>query len=124
MEVIYDAMTEYLQSMILTAGVDVNKFTEFDRQYCFMVFFQISFYKDPITFKCPHCGVEILYRYDMSKYLVKMKNAFVEDQVVKIPYKSKIYEFSIGWPKIPVVSSLYHDFYGGDEEVTEEMEKT
>ena len=79
LDVIYDAVTEYLQAMILTDGLDVNKFTEFDRLFCLMVFFQISFFKDPVTFKCPHCGVDIVYRYDMSKYLQKMETAYVED---------------------------------------------
>ena len=79
MDVIYEAVTEYLQAMIMTDGVDVNTFTEFDRLFCLMVFFQISFYKEPIDYKCPHCGVEIVYRYDMVKYLQKMKDAFVED---------------------------------------------
>ena len=67
MDVIYDAVTEYLQAMIVTDGVDVSTFTEFDRLYCLMVFFQVSFYRDPITYKCPNCGVEIVYRYDMAK---------------------------------------------------------
>lgn len=33
--------------MILTDGVDVRGMTEVDRLYCLMVFFQLSFYKDP-----------------------------------------------------------------------------
>ena len=65
--------------MILTEGVDVRTFTEFDRLFCLIVFFQISFYKDPTSFKCPHCGVEISYRYDMAKYLSKLVQAYVED---------------------------------------------
>lgn len=79
MDVIYDAVSSYLQAMILTDGVDVWSLTEFDRLYMLMVFFQMSFYKDSTTFKCPHCGVDIIYRYDMAKYLVKIQDAFVED---------------------------------------------
>lgn len=79
MDVIYDAVTDYLQSMILTDGVDVKKFTEFDRLFCLMVFFQVSFFKEPIDYKCPHCGVEIVYRYDMLKYISRIQNAWVED---------------------------------------------
>ena len=79
MDVIYDAITEYLQAMIVTDGVDVAKFTEFDRLYCLMVFFQVSFYRDSITEKCPHCGVDFVYRYDMAPYLAKMKNAYIDD---------------------------------------------
>lgn len=44
-----------------------------------MAFFQLSFFKDPITYKCEKCGVEIVYRYDMVKYLKRMENAFVEE---------------------------------------------
>ena len=79
MNVIYDATTEYLQSMILTPGIDLNELTEFDRLFCLMVFFQLSFYKDPVDVKCPHCGVDIKYRYDMSKYLSKIESAYVPD---------------------------------------------
>lgn len=68
--------------MFLTDGVSVKDLTEFDRLYLLMVFFQMSFFKDPLQVKCPHCGVEIMYRYDMSKYLSKMDEAYVEDQVV------------------------------------------
>ena len=82
MDVIYDAVTEYLQAMIVTDGVDVSAFTEFDRLYCLMVFFQVSFYRDAATYKCPHCGVDVVYRYDMSRYLAKMSSAYVGDQVV------------------------------------------
>jgi hypothetical protein len=124
MDVIYDAVTEYLQVMLLTDNVDVKEFTEFDRLYCLMVFFQMSFFKDPITYKCPHCGVDINYRYDMSKYLCKMDNAYVEDQVVEIPYKSKIYEFTMGWPTVKTMSKLMHYFYEELGVVTEEMEQT
>lgn len=79
LDVIYDSVSEYFQSMILTDGIDVNELTEFDRLFCLMVFFQLSFYKDPITYKCPHCGVDITYRYDMVKYLIKLENAYVDD---------------------------------------------
>lgn len=124
MDVIYDAMTEYLQAMILTDGFDVNTFTEFDRLFCLMVFFQISFFKDPSQFKCPHCGVDIMYRYDMSRYLTKMEQAYVENQEVHIPYKEKTYSFVIGWPTSRTMSQLYHYFYNELGNVTEEMERT
>lgn len=124
MNVIYDAVTEYLQKMILTDNVDVNEITEFDRLFCLMVFFQISFFKDATTFRCPHCGVDIVYRYDMSKYLAGMKKAYIDEQVVKIDYKSKVYEFTMGWPKVKDMSKLYHYFYEEIGEVTEDMEKT
>lgn len=39
MDVIYDSIVEFLQAMILTDGVDVSEFTEFDKLYCLMVFF-------------------------------------------------------------------------------------
>jgi hypothetical protein len=39
MDVIYDAVSSYLQAMILTDGVDVWSLTEFDRLYMLMVFF-------------------------------------------------------------------------------------
>ena len=124
MDVIYDAVTEYLNAMVLTDGVDMSSLTEFDRLYCLMVFFQMSFFKEPITYKCPHCGVDVVYRYDMSKYLSKMEGAYVGEQVVWIPYKSRVYEFSIGWPTVDTVSGLMHHFYGSLGEVTEEMERT
>ena len=69
MDVVYDAMTDYLQAMFLTEGIDVRSLTEYDRLFCLMVFFQLSFYKDPIETKCPHCGTELSYRYDMGRYL-------------------------------------------------------
>ena len=124
MDVIYDSMTEYLQAMILTDGVDVNDFTEFDRLFCLMVFFQVSFYKDPITYKCPNCGVEIVYRYDMARYLQNMDEAYVEDQVVSISHKSRRYELTIGWPTVRTMSMLTRSFYGDLGNVTEEMERT
>ena len=123
MNVIYDAISDYLQAMILTDGIDVRKLTEFDRLYCLMVFFQISFFKDATQFKCPHCGVDIVYRYDMSKYLAKMKDAWVGDQVVSIPYKTKNYEFTLGWPSMDTGSKLFHYFYEELGNVTEEMER-
>lgn len=79
MDVIYDAVTDYLGAMTLTDGVDIRGFTEFDRLYCLMVFFQTSFYRDAVTQKCPKCGTEIVYRYDMGRYLAKMPEAYVED---------------------------------------------
>lgn len=124
MDVIYDAVTRYLSSMMLTEGVDVSGFTEFDRLYCLMVFFQLSFYRDPVTYKCPKCGVDIVYRYDLTRYLSAMPGAYVEDQTVEIPFKSKRYVFSIGWPSVKSMSLLYHHFYNDLGEVTEEMERT
>ena len=124
MNVIYDAISDYLQAMILTDNVDVKQLTEFDRLYCLMVFFQISFFKDATQFRCPHCGVDIVYRYDMSKYLAKMSQAFVEDQVVRIPFKAKEYEFTLGWPSVDTGSKLFHFFYEELGTVTEEMERT
>ncbi len=123
MDVIYDATAQYLQSMILTDGVDVGKFTEFDKLYCLMVFFQVSFYRDPIQFNCPKCKVEINYRYDMSRYLEKMKTAYVENQTIEIPHKSSVYTFEIGWPTVDEMSMLYRDFYS-QEEITPDMEQT
>ena len=79
MNVIYDATTEYLQSMILTPGIDVNELTEFDRLFCLMVFFQMSFYTDPVDVPCPHCAVDIKYSYDMSKHLSTIESAYVPD---------------------------------------------
>lgn len=125
MNVIYDATIDYLQAMILTPGVDVWQFTEFDKLFCLMVFFQVSFYRDPVQFKCQHCGVDINYRYDMSTYLSKMdKDTYVENQTVAIPYKSKVYEFTIGWPTVREMSRLYEYFYSQLGVVTEEMEQT
>ena len=125
MDVIYDALTDYLQAMILTDGFDVRTFTEFDRLFCLMVFFQMSFYREPTTFKCPHCGVEIAYRYDMSKYLQKLETAYIDDQTETVEYKNNTYEFVLGWPDCQTVSGLYHYFHGGEAgEVNEEMERT
>ena len=125
MDVIYDAATAYLQSMIMTDGVDVaHDFTEFDRLYCLMVFFQLSFYKEPMNFKCPNCGVDIVYRYDMSRFLSKMDSAFVSDQEESIPYRSKIYDFVLGWPSVASMSMMMHYSYTELGEVTEEMERT
>ena len=105
MDVIYDAVTEYLQAMIVTDGVDVSKFTEFDRLYCLMVFFQVSFYRD-------------------AEYLSKMVDAFIGDQVVEIPHKGKTYIFKLGWPTTKTVSILNKHFYNDIGSVTEEMERT
>ena len=124
MDVIYDAVTDYLQAMIMTDGVDVKKFTEFDRLFCLMVFFQMSFYREPFEVKCPHCGVDVQYRYDMSRYLAKLPDAYVDDQVVDIPFKSMNYEFTLGWPTVGEVSKLMQLFYGSGETITEEMERT
>ena len=38
-------------------------------------------------------------------------------------YKTKKYEFVIGWPSSETMSKVYHDFYG-QPDVTEEMEQT
>ena len=124
MDVIYDAVSDYLQAMVLQSNdkVDVSAFTEFDRLFCLMVFFQVSFFRDPVTFKCPHCGVDIVYRYDMSKYLSKMESAFVPDQTVDIPFKNKTYTFEIGWPTVDTMSKMYKHFYNDLGQVTEEME--
>lgn len=126
MNVIYDAATEYLQSMILTDGVDLKSLTEFDRLYMMMVFFQMSFYKDPITYQCPHCGVEIVYRYDIVRYIQKMgePEVYVEDQVVRSPCKNRLYEMTIGWPTVATMSKLMNHFYNNLGQVTEEMERT
>lgn len=125
MDIIYDATADYLQSMILTDGVDVWKMTEFDKLFCLMVFFQISFYREPVQFKCPHCGVDVNYRYDMSRYLQQMDNgAWIDDQTIDIPYKGRIYQMDIGWPTVKEMSSLYRHFYNDLGEVTEEMEQT
>lgn len=126
LDVIYDAVTEYLQSMVLEGDVDIKDLTEFDRLFCLMVFFQMSFYKDPINYKCPHCGVEIVYRYDMSKYLGKMgeENTYVSDQKVSIDNKSKTYTFDIGWPSVKTMSLLMRHFYSDMGNITEEMERT
>lgn len=110
--------------MIVTDGVDVSTFTEFDRLYCLMVFFQVSFYRDASTYKCPHCGVDVVYRYDMSKYLAKMSSAYVGDQVVEIPHKNKVYRFTLGWPTTRTISTLNRHFYNDLGNVTEEMEQT
>ena len=124
MNVIYDAVTEYLQKMILTEGVDVCGFTELDRLYCLMVFFQMSFYKEPIEMKCPHCGTEINYRYDMAKYLPKIEEAYVDDQTVTIQNKQNTYEITIGWPSVKTMSLVMEHFYEELGEVTEDMERT
>ena len=122
MDVIYDAVSDYLQSMILVGDVDVRQMTEFDRLYCLMVFFQVSFFRDATTFKCPHCGVDVVYRYDMAKYLAKIPDAWVDDQTVVIPYRSKKYKFTLGWPTVKTMSRLYSHFYNELGDVTEEME--
>lgn len=124
MDVIYDSITDYLQAMILTDDVDVLQFTEFDRLFCMMIFFQMSFYTDPIQYKCPHCGVDINYRYDMSGYLSKMQDAYVEDQEVTIDYKSKKFHFNIGWPNVKTMSNMTNHFYQELGPVTDEMEQT
>lgn len=124
MDVIYDAVTEYLQAMILTDGVDVSSLTEFDRLYCLMVFFQVSFFKEPIDYKCPHCGVDIVYRYDMVRYLSKIPDAWVDDQTVTMNLKSRTYEAVLGWPKVSDMSMLMRHFYNDLGEVTEQMEQT
>ena len=110
--------------MILTPGIDLNELTEFDRLFCLMVFFQMSFYKDPVDVKCPHCGVDIKYRYDMSKYLSKIESAYVPDQIVQLANKSKVFEMTIGWPSVKTISNMDNHFYGNLGQVTEEMEQT
>ena len=110
--------------MILTNGIDVKELTEFDRLFCLMVFFQLSFYKDPITYKCPNCGVDIKYRYDMVKYIVKLEESYVDDQEIEIQNKNKLFKFKIGWPSVKTMSNLMTHFYSNMGEVTEEMERT
>lgn len=108
--------------MILNGDVDVNQLTEFDRLYCLMVFFQMSFYKDPIDVKCHHCGVDIKYRYDMSQYIRKMEKAYVPEQVITLSSKLKIFEFTIGWPTVNTISKMDNHFYAKLGKITEEME--
>ena len=109
--------------MFLTDDVDVSKFTDLDRLYCLMVFFQVSFFRDSTQIKCPKCGVEINYRYDLFKYIVKMPDSYVDEQVVDIPYKGhRTYRFRIGWPTTHDVSIMYRHFYNELGEVTEQME--
>jgi hypothetical protein len=125
MDVIYDAVTEYLQAMFLTDGVDVSKFTDLDRLYCLMVFFQVSFFRDSTQIKCPKCGVEINYRYDLFKYIVKIPDSYVDEQVVDIPFKGhRTYRFRLGWPTTHDVSIMYRHFYNELGTVTEQMEQT
>lgn len=125
MDVIYDAVSEYLQKMVLSGDVDVWRLTELDRLYCLMVFFQMSFYKDPTDMKCPHCGVDIKYRYDLVRYIAKIPSTYVDCQIAKISYKSRRYVFNVEWPTVKTMSMLYHHFYGGSMgEITDEMERT
>lgn len=58
----------------------------------------------------------------MSKYLSKMESAFVPEQIVTIANKSKVFEFTIGWPTVSTMSRMSNNFYGGLGEITEEME--
>ena len=124
MNVIYDAMSEYLQSMILTDGVEVSNMTELDRLYCLMVFFQLSFYKDPQTMKCPNCGTDIVYRYDVSKYIDRVEKASIDPQKVEIDYKQRLYVFDVAWPTVSTMSGLMNYFYQKLGTVTQEMEQT
>lgn len=124
MDVIYDAVSDYLQSMILVGNVDVRQLTEFDRLYCLMVFFQVSFYRDSITYKCPHCAVEAVYNYNLARYLAKIPDAWVDDQTVDIPYKGRTYRFRLGWPSVNTMSLLNRHFYNDLGDITEEMERT
>lgn len=124
MDVIYDAVSDYLQNMVLVGDVDVSTLTEFDRLYCLMVFFQVSFYRDSTTYKCPHCAVDIVYDYSMAKYLAKMPDAYAADQTVEIPYRGKTYRFKVGWPTVHTMSMLNQHFYNDLGDVTEEMERT
>ena len=43
---------------------------------------------------------------------------------MEITYKSRTYRFQIGWPTTRTMSSLMLHFYGGDDPVTEDMERT
>lgn len=124
MDVIYDAVSDYLQSMILSDEMDVDDLTEYDRLFCLMVFFQMSFYKDSITTKCPACNVDLVYRYDLSKYLSKMYESYVDDQEVEIEHKNKVFKVTVGWPKVKEMRKLMLYFYGSMDEITEEMERT
>ena len=129
MDVIYDAVTDYLQSMILYGNADFNNLTEYDRMFCLMLLFHVSFYKDAMTIQCPHCGVDIVYRYDMTRYLAKMDmsngldGAFVEDQTIEMQYKGREYKFTVGWPNVKTMSALMHWFYSDPSKITENAER-
>lgn len=130
-DVIYDSITQYLQSMIVSDGVDVNsEFTDFDRLFCLMAFFQMSFFNYPMDIKCPNCGVDIKYRYDMSKYLKRMEGAYVSDQTIEVVNKSKRFIFTIGWPLVKTMSMMNKYFYSyfiqsqNDGVSIEELERT
>jgi hypothetical protein len=43
---------------------------------------------------------------------------------VEIPFKSRTYEFKIGWPTCKMMSELYRYFYNDIGDVTDEMEST
>lgn len=125
MDVVYDAVSEYLQAMVLTEGVDVQSLTEFDRLYCLMIFFQMAFFKDPTTHVCPNCRSEISYRWDMSAHLGRMdQGAYVPEQQVDVQVRSRTFRLTLAWPLVREMSQLNQFFYNDLGPVTEEMERT
>lgn len=109
-DIIYDTQCQLINTLCLDDGFNVYGLTEFDRIKILMMIYQSNYMKNDITYKCPECGKENVYRMDFQKIIDKLDNFDLKDDVFTAEDERKIFKFTINYPLVRSVSNFYKDY--------------
>lgn len=110
-DIVYDIQCALINKLALEDGFDVYKLTEFDRIRILMEIYSSNYIQNDITFKCPECGTENVYKLDFEKITNRMNEFTMEPQSFSVEDKMRIYNFTINYPSVFTVSDFYKEYF-------------
>ena len=110
-DVMYNAQNSLLNTCMQTKGFDIKEYTEFDRITLLLCLYQQNYFSNEIKYTCPKCGKENKYKLDFGAMLHKVGKSWSPDRTYVMKHGSKEFHFTIGWPKVSIVSEFYTSYY-------------
>lgn len=109
-DIVYDTQCALINKICLEEGFDIYKLTEFDRIKILMEIYSDNYFQNEISYKCPECGVENVYKLDFDK-IIKKFNAFdLEDIIFTTEDRQRVYKFTLNYPSVSSVSNFYKNY--------------
>ena len=123
-DIMYNAQNSLINSCIKTDGFDIRNFTEFDRIVLLLHLYEQNYFTNDIHYTCPKCGKENVYKMDFSKVLARVKDSWRPDKSYVMNHGGKEFHFTLGWPRVDIISNFYSSYYKQYQKANEKTQTT
>ena len=110
-DIMYCAMLNLINKLVVEKGFDIKDYTEFERILVTLNLQQMNKINPEIKYTCSKCGRENSYTLDTHKMLRNFAKTYKVDETVEFESNGRRFTFVIGWPKVLAIEDFFKSYY-------------